>query len=97
MLQLIEKLDILKENLNKLDLFDKLQNNIENINNNKELLKKIEDYHNNFNEHLKIEIYKYDEIKEYKKLENEVNFLVLEINQKLKRITDIRSCKNESN
>ena len=46
---------------------------------------------------IKIYIYNYDEIKEYKKLENEVNLLILQINNRLKKIKDSRSCCHENN
>ena len=34
---------------------------------------------------------------EFKHLENEINLLILEINQKLKTLTNERSCHHENN
>lgn len=59
---------------------------------------KIDSYHQNpYQESLKKEIYQNDSFMEYKHLENEVYFLILEINQKLKQLIEEKSCKNESN
>ena len=55
--------------------------------NNKELVKLIDKYHNTLDENIKSEIIKNKDFREYKKHENDVNFLILEINKILKDIT----------
>ena len=95
--EVFEKLDKVKEELDNLDIFKELDNSIKKVKGNKELMKKINEYNLYKNNDLRLDIYNYDEIKEYKRIENEVNLLILGINSKLKRISNKRSCKHESN
>lgn len=82
----IKKLSTLKEELKKDDsLIRKI-----------ELLKKMNEYTNEY-QNLKKEIFKNDKFVEYKELENEINFLILEINQKLKKLTNKKGCLHENN
>ena len=90
--EVYNNLDIVKSELDKLDLFKNIKESISKIKNNKELMSKIEKYNTTKDEILRLDIYNYDEIKEYKSLENEVNYLILEINQKLKKIKDRGGC-----
>lgn len=92
-----DKLENVEENLNSLELFNNLDKAFLEIKQNQELLEKIKKYNKEPSQNLKIDIYNYEEIKKYKSLENEVNFLILHINQKLKEIDSIRSCKHENN
>lgn len=46
---------------------------------------------------LKQELFQNSDFVEFKQLENEINLLILEINQKLKSLTDERSCHHEGN
>lgn len=82
----IRRLCVLKEELKKDD------NLIKKI----ELLRKYNEY---TNEYLKIkkEIFENTKFVEYKELENEINFLILEINQKLKELTNKKGCLHENN
>ena len=95
--ELYEKLDNLKKELDNLDLFKKIEDSIKKIESNKGLMAKIEKFNKTKNNDIRLDIYKYDEIKEYKELENEVNLLILQINTKLKKIKDTRSCCHENN
>lgn len=95
--ELLNRLDKLKKELDNLPLFKELDLCIKNINNNKELVEKIENYNLTKNNSLRLEIYSYKEIQEYKEKENELNLMILEINKRLKTITNKRSCHNESN
>ena len=95
--EVYEKLHKLENELDNLSLFKDLKEAYEEVNNNKELVSKIEKYNITKDNSLRLEIYNYEEIKKYKKLENEVNLLILKINNKLKRINNERSCIHESN
>ena len=90
--ELLDRLDRLKKELDNLPLFKELDLCRQNISNNKELVEKIEKYNLTKNNNLRLEIYSYKEIQEYKEKENELNLMILEINKKLKTITNKRSC-----
>ncbi len=94
--KIYEILDEIKINLDELEIFKELKEAILKIKNNKVLKEKIEKYNEFPTEELRLEIYKYEEIKKYKHIETEINFLILEINQKLKKINISRSCSNEN-
>ncbi len=53
----------------------------------KDLLKDIEDYKSNPSEELREKIINHPFYREYKKCENDCNFLILGINQRLKEVT----------
>lgn len=95
--EIYEKLYKLEAELDKLDLFKDLGIAYKKVNKNKELLSKIDEFNKTKDNNLRLDIYNYDEIKEYKRLENEVNLLILNINNKLKKINNERSCVHESN
>ena len=80
--ELLDRLDRLKKELDDLPLFKELDLCRQNISNNKELVEKIEKYNLTKNNNLRLEIYSYKEIQEYKEKENELNLIILEINKK---------------
>ena len=88
MLTLISKIDILKKSLDETDEIKNINLYYNMIVKNKKLTDKINEYKNNFNKYLKQDIYTYDEFKKYKKYETEVSLLIMEINSKLKKITN---------
>lgn len=88
MLTLISKIDILKKSLDETDEIKNINLYYNMIVKNKKLTDKINEYKNNFNKYLKQDIYTYDEFKKYKKTETEVSLLIMEINSKLKKITN---------
>ena len=88
MLTLISKIDILKKILDETDEIKNINLYYNMIVKNKKLTDKINEYKNNFNKYLKQDIYTYDEFKKYKKTETEVSLLIMEINSKLKKITN---------
>ena len=90
MQELYEKLDNVILELEKLELFKNIDASIEKINNNVELVSKINKYNTTKDESLRLDIYNYQEIKEYKMYENEANILILQINNKLKKINNNR-------
>lgn len=97
MIELMQKIRYFQESLDNMNIFKDINNDINNIKLNKELLDKIKKYNYNFNTDLRNDIYNHKEINEYKKHENEVNLMIFEINNKLKKISINRSCNHESN
>ena len=91
------KIEKLKNDLNKLEIFSSIDQNLFLIRENKELINKIEQYNISKNSNLRQDIYNYQEIKEYKQNENTLNYMILEMNRKLNKITDRRGCSHESN
>lgn len=92
--EIYEKLEQIKQNLNNLEIFNKLEDAINKIRENDELIDKIKKYNETYDESLRLDIYKYNEIEEYKRIENEINILILQINQKLKKIKNSEGCYN---
>ena len=97
MSELIEKIEELKKELDQLEVFDELKLLQKQIYCNSELVDKIKKYNETINQSLRLDIYQYDEMKQYKKIENEINLIILEINQRLNLITDKRGCHHASN
>ena len=54
-------------------------------------LKKLDKYSKEYKE-LKLNLFKNQTFVEFKQLENEVNLLIMEINNRLKELTDERGC-----
>ena len=59
-------------------------------------LKELDKYSNEYIE-LKKELYINNDFVSFKELENEINYLILEINNKLRTLTNERRCNHESN
>lgn len=91
--ELLDKIEKLKEELNKEEKIVFIKKQLEIIMKNKELINKINNYKKNNNEELKLEIYKNKDYIKYKELENEINLLIFEINSKLKKISKKGNCK----
>lgn len=90
--ELLEKMDNLKkelDNTKEVKEFIYLNNQVKN---NKELLNKIKQYQETKKESLKEEIYSIELYREYKRAETNLNILILEINSKLKKITNKGKC-----
>ena len=90
--ELIEKRENVKTNLDKTEQVKKIKRLNKELSNNKELLNKIERYNNIQDEKLHQEIINNKFFREYKLSENEINYIILEINSRLKRITKKGSC-----
>lgn len=88
----LEKLDNLKNVLDSTSEVDNIRKLNHEISNNKELLALIDRYKMMPSDVLKKEITSNPFFEEYKKCENDLNFLILEINRKLKEITDKDKC-----
>jgi len=90
--ELIEKVDNLKKSLDNNKEIINLKEINELIMQDKELLKDIEDYNINHSESLKEKINNHKLFREYKHNETEVNFIILEINKRLKEINNKGKC-----
>ncbi len=86
MMILMDKVNDLKEKLDKLEVIKNIDLYYNEIIKNKELVDMIENYKISFNEHIKQDIYTYDEFQKFKKYENEVNLLIMGINSRLKKL-----------
>ena len=77
----IIKLDNSHEIVNIKECFKKIKDN-------DKLLNKIREYKEGYNEELRKEILRYPELTNYYQAENKLNYLILEINKKLKELTN---------
>ena len=85
--ELYNYLDKIKNELDNSSVIKEYLKSKDKVMNNKELVELINKYHNTMDENIKSEIIKNEDFLEYKKHENDVNFLILEINKILKDIT----------
>ncbi len=83
----------LKDRISKMDKVKEYLKKKEEIKKNKELLKDIEEYHHTGKESLKKKIIMNQEYRDYKKIETDLNFIILEINQQLKKIQNKGQCE----
>lgn len=90
--ELIEKVEKLKSNLDNLDEVEKIKELNKKIMEDEELLNNIKLYNETKDERIKEKIINNKLFREYKHNENEINFIVLEINKKLKEITSKGKC-----
>lgn len=96
--ELIDKVKLLEEYIDNSDIVKELKSLTNDIYNDKELMSLIEEYKINNREDIKNKILSNDKYSRYKHLENEVNFMILNIRSKLKNLSDKKGCiKNESN
>lgn len=96
MLELLDKIDSLKKELEQLEIWKHLEKSKNSIYQNQELIDKVKKYQETLNPKLRLDIYHYDEIKEYKKLENEVNFLIIKMNHKFSILSGIKEHHHEN-
>ncbi len=90
--ELIEKVEALKEELNENASVKKIKELNKKIDSDKELLKDIEKYKYSKDINLKNKIMSNSLFKEYKVEETEINFIILEINKRLKQINNKGKC-----
>lgn len=95
--ELIDKVNNLKEALDSNEEIIKLKEINEKIMADKELLKDIEEYNRTNNLELKNKIINNSLFREYKHSEAECNFIILEINKRLKEISNKGKCRHENN
>lgn len=100
---LFEKLDELCDVIDNDDKVIELLNLKKQIYKDSNLKEKLERYQNSSNKYdtvfiaLKSDIINDPLVKRYRKLENELYFLVLEINSKLNSLIEKKGCSNENN
>ncbi len=90
--ELLEKVANLKKELDNTKEVKEIIRLNDKMKNNQELLNKIKQYQETRKESLKEEIYSNELYQEYKKAETNLNILILEINSKLKKITNKGKC-----
>lgn len=90
--KLIEKIDKLKEELNKKEEIIKIKELNNKIRKDHELVKLLDEYKYYPNEKIKEKIINNKLFKEYKENETDINILILQINKKLNEIKDKGSC-----
>lgn len=90
--ELYIKLDNLKQALDETETIKEIKRLTAKISKNKELLGLIEKYNYTQDERIKEQIISNEEFMEYKHHETELNLLILEINQELKKITKKDKC-----
>lgn len=90
--ELITKMEKFKNYLEKDEIIKETKEVLEKINNDKELIKLIEEYKSKPVDELKYKIYNNKNYRRYKELENDINIMILQINNKLKEITSKDQC-----
>lgn len=96
--ELYSKIDSVKEELNKLPIFDEIEKLVDEIQKKKELVEKIRKYNECPSDSLRMDIYSYEEIRKYKEKETDVNILILSMNKKIKdSLLEKGDCRHESN
>ena len=92
MKELIEKIDNVKKELDNSKEVKHIKELNSKLKDNKELISLIEKYNNTQDESIKEQIVNNEFFREYKLSENEINYIILEINSKLKQISKKGSC-----
>lgn len=95
--ELIEKVDILKKNLDQENIIKEIKELNKRVKNDEDLLSLIKNYHTTKDENIKKQILENSLFREYKEKETELNILILELNKRLKEITKKDKCLHESN
>lgn len=96
--ELYSKIDLVKEELDHLPIFDEMDKLEEDIKKKKELVEKIRKYNEYPSDKLRLDIYSYEEIRKYKEKETELNLLILSMNQRIKEsLAKKDGCHHESN
>ena len=87
--KLYNLIDELKESLDNEEKVKAIKIIQEQLKEDKKLLELVEEYNRCNNPKLKDEIVKNENFKKYKHLENEINYIIVSINQKLKEINEV--------
>ena len=90
--ELIELVDNLKKELDKTEEVKDIKKYNKIISKDKELLKEIEEYNTSKNDNTKNKIINNNNFLLYKEKETNLNFLILDINSKLKKINIKKDC-----
>lgn len=95
--KLIEKVENLKRCLDEHEKIQAIKKVNRKIYANHQLLETLEDYQKTPTEDKKKAVLENDLFQEYKKIETDINIIILEINQKLKEINKRGNCTYENN
>ena len=90
--KLIEKVNNLKEQLNKEEVVKEIKELNKEIKKDKQLLELIKKYQQTHDENIKEEIIKNNLFRKYKEKETDLNIIILSINQRLKEIAKKDKC-----
>ncbi len=85
---MIETYYELVDMINNSEIKSGIKKSLASIYEDKELIAKIDEYHNTYNETIRKKIYNDEKYKQYKMLENRLNFLILSCNKYLGEIKD---------
>lgn len=85
---MIETYYELVDMINNSEIKSEIKKSLASIYEDKELIAKIDEYHNTYNETIRKKIYNEEKYKQYKMLENRLNFLILSCNKYLGEIKD---------
>ena len=85
---MIETYYELVDMINNSEIKSEIKKSLASIYEDKELIAKIDEYHNTYNETIRRKIYNDEKYKQYKMLENRLNFLILSCNKYLGEIKD---------
>lgn len=94
----LAKIEEIEKEIDKTDTVIRFLDQKKKVQENEELIQMIRAYHELGDgvslekEQLKMQIYKNEDFQLYKHLENELFFLTLAINQRLKKLTPVRKC-----
>jgi len=91
--ELIRRVEILKDALDKQLCIKRIKKLNEEIKQNHKLMEMIHHYTCSYDDSLKEKIYKEGLFQEYKEAETDVNILILSINSQLNKIRDKGSCQ----
>lgn len=95
--ELIDKVNKLKDELDKTPSIKKVRKLNKEISADKNLINLIEKYHNTNDLDIKKQIYNHELIKEYKETETDINIIIMKINSILKKINNRGKCSHENN
>ncbi len=90
--ELYEKINLLKKQLDNTPCIKEIKYLYQKIKQDQVLVDLLEKYNYTHDERIKKQLLENDLIREYKHEEAKLNFLILEINQKLKQITKKDKC-----
>ena len=97
MIELSNKMDKLFRMIDDEDCIKKNSCLFKKVLDNKDLVNKIKEYNLTKDNNLRLEIYKNKEIIDYKKNENDINLLIMEINREFKNRFKRSECSYENN
>lgn len=90
--ELIEKTENLKKAIDQTDVIKSYKKARKKVENDNDLMNDIKNYHEENSEKKKETILKNHDFRDYKQKESDVNILILEINQELKKINNKGKC-----